>query len=459
MARLSMTTTVAYRTTVVLIWALAFWHCWVARGLFIDGSALLVTMMKNGGYALFFDARRHVMALTQGPAAAAIGLGVTDTQALGRLLSAGLFFVPTAFYHACLLRSRHDPALLAAVVSAIAIVFLPTSFFAVGEYNTVCAAVLFAGLVLATGTRPSVVDGVLLAATAALLVRSYETTLCYGPLLAVLTVWRLSIARGRGLAVILYGLAALFFVASAVVAVRWFVFPVSALHLAGEVAYVVSFWRNLQFILPLAALVILAVAGLIAPRLLESRRLYLWTGLLLLALAASPLLWLTDGTVRPFARSHYHARMMAGVVTATIVVAIWLYALRPSWAPRAVVALAKPEIARTFLVFQMAALLAALPADLQLTGLWQRSLVAFQSTISAHGGLIPMEETALGRDPYSDMIEGWTLPSQSLLLRRTPSDGIVLPPRGVDIWRPFDSRQPLPAALEGFFWAGQGRMP
>ena len=43
------TTTVAYRTTVCLIWGLALWHSWECRGLFVDGSAFLDTaaVMKS----------------------------------------------------------------------------------------------------------------------------------------------------------------------------------------------------------------------------------------------------------------------------------------------------------------------------------------------------------------------------------------------------------------------------
>ncbi len=458
MARLN--TTALYRATALLIWALALWHCWLVRGLFVDGSAILVDMIKDGGYATFYAARRHVMALTQWPVVTALDLGVTDTQALARLFSAGLFFLPTAFYHACLFRTRRDPVLLAAVVCTIAIVFLPTSFFIAGEYNSVGAAVLFAVLVLATGARPTVGDGLLLVATAALLVRSYETMCGYGPLLAVLTLWRLSSASGwRSGASVLYGLAVLLFLASAAVAVQSLVGPHVEGHLSSAVADVVVFWRNLQFVLPLAALVVVAVAGLVAPDLLSSRRLYLWAGVLLVLAALSPLLWLSDGTVRPFAKSHYPSRMMAGLVTAGIVVAIWLHALRPSWMPAALAALAKPAAARCFLGFQMATLLAALPADIVLSELWRRSIVEFQATIAKRSGPIPVDETALSRDPFIYMIEDWTLSSQSLLLRHSHGDGIVVPPRGFSNWQPFDAKKELPRNAEKYLWGDQGRMP
>ncbi len=450
MARLS--TIALYRGTAALIWVLAAWHCWLARGLFVDGSSILVTMLKNGGYATFYDARHHVMALTQWPAVTALELGVTDTEILARLFSAGLFFVPTAFYHASLFRARRDPVLLSAAVCAIAIVFLPTSFFIAGEYNSVGAAVLFAALVLATGTRPTVGDGVLLVATAALLVRSYETMCGYGPLLAVLTVWRLSVGGWRGGASMLYGLAALLFLSSAVVAVQSLLGPHVEGHLGSAAADVVMFWRNLQFVLPVAALVVVAVAGLISPDLLGSRRLYLWAGVVLILAAVSPLLWLADGSVRPFAKSHYQSRMMAGLVMAAIVVAIWLHALRPSWTPPALAALAKPAAARFFLAFQMATLLAALPADIVLSDLWRRSIVEFQSTIARRSGPIPVEETALVREPYRHMIEDWSLSSESLLLRRKPGDGIVVPSRGFSNWQPFDATKELPRNVEKYLW-------
>jgi hypothetical protein len=452
-----LSTTAIYRGVAALIWALAVWHCWVARGLFVDGSALLVTMMKNGGYALFFDSRRYVMAVTQAPAATAIELGVTDSQILARLLSAGLFFLPTAFYHAALYRARRDPALLAAVTCAIAIVFLPTSFFIVGEAHTVGAAVLFAGVLLATGTRVTIGDGVLLAATAVLLVRSYETTCFYGLLLAALTTWRVAITGWRGGASLLYGLAVMLFLASAVVAVHSLLHPPSPSQLQDAVQDIVQFWHNLQFLLPLSAMIIVTIAALAAPRLLESWSLYLWAGVLLIMMAVSPLLWSPDGFVFLNAKTHFRSRMVAGMITAAIVLAIWLYTLRPAWMPTAFAALVKPATARRFLAFQLAALLAALPADILLTELWRRSIVEFQSTIGARSGLIPVEETPFGREPLLYLIQDWALPSESLVLRHTSGDGIIVPPQGSTNWQPFDPTSQLPTNMQRFSWGKQNR--
>jgi hypothetical protein len=443
-----------YRGTAALLWALALWHCWTARGLYLDGSSALFGMMKNGGYALFYPHRATLMAVTQGPAAAAIHLGVTDTQLLARLLSLGLFAVPTAFYHAALFRARHDTALLATAISAVAIVFLPTSFFIMGEYNSVHAAVLFVALVLVTGTRPTIGDGLLLLVPAVLLIRSYETMSCFGPLLAAFIVWRMRSGGGR-IALALYGLAAGLFLLSAAFAVQALFDPLNPAPLGEALQRAGTFWRNLQFILPFGALAILVAAALLAPRLLDTPRLYWLSAIPLVLLAASPLLLLVDIGIRPAPRTHYHTRTMSGLVMAAIVAALWLQASRPAWAPRAIAALARPSVARRWLAWQMAALLAALPADLVLSGIWQNSLVVFQSTIASRSGPIPVEDTVFLRLPYSEMVEPWALPAESIVLRGAATDGMILQQRGFAGWQPFDPLQPLPPQLAKYLWGAR----
>ena len=45
------TTTIAYRTTVGLLWILVLWHSWESRGLFVDGSAFLVQIARRDLFA------------------------------------------------------------------------------------------------------------------------------------------------------------------------------------------------------------------------------------------------------------------------------------------------------------------------------------------------------------------------------------------------------------------------
>ena len=143
----------AYRLVVVLLWALAACATFTCRGLFWDGSSFLVNMLDLGGFHDFYVARAHVDWLTQAPVLALSRLGLGDTRLLAMIYSATLFGVPAALYHLALARARRDPVMLGTAIAIVLAVWLPTSFFIIGEYNTAFAAVT-AAVVLAVTARP-----------------------------------------------------------------------------------------------------------------------------------------------------------------------------------------------------------------------------------------------------------------------------------------------------------------
>ena len=122
-----------------LLWVLAAWHSWASRGLFVDGSKLLIDMVRYDWFVTFRGPRFHTEVANQILPVIGIRLGVTDLHLLARLLSFDLFGVPTLFYSLALWRAHRDAVLLAAALAAVAIVFMTTSFFIVGEYNTAYA--------------------------------------------------------------------------------------------------------------------------------------------------------------------------------------------------------------------------------------------------------------------------------------------------------------------------------
>ena len=81
----------AYWATVALIWALALWHSWTSRGLFVDGANFLVHIVRQEGFFDFYMPRLYAMVLGQLPVMTAVTLGVTDLHLLARLLSLGLW--------------------------------------------------------------------------------------------------------------------------------------------------------------------------------------------------------------------------------------------------------------------------------------------------------------------------------------------------------------------------------
>jgi len=439
------TTTVAYRTTVGLIWTLVLWHSWECRGLFVDGSAFLVQIARREWFFDFYDPRLFAMVLGQVPVITAVFLGVTDLHFLAQLLSLGLFALPTAFYHVALMRVRHDPLLLATVMAAIGIVFMTTSFFIVGEYNTAFAIAIVVTVRLMTADRLTTSDGFFLLAASALAVRTYEVMLYFGPLLAIMIGWCVYRAPNRPrLATALHLLAALLFLGGMTVAMNSLIHPFSEDHLSRTVATILDAWQNVQFDLTLLSALVIVIWAIVRPRDLATRKPYLAAGFFLLLLVLSPLLGLSDTLVRPHAKSQYVARSVAGLVVATIVVLIWIYKSPLGSKVGTFKELRQPPVARRLVAFGCVMVLAVIPSDAFLTLEWRTYLQTVRTVVRDQNGVIAFETTPLSRPPLEMLVEAWILPSQSLALRSKRGDGIIAPPRSFNAWQPFSPAEPYP---------------
>ena len=240
------TTKAAYWTTVCLIWGLALWHSWESRGLFVDGSAFLVQIARREWFFDFYAPRLYAMVLGQIPVITGLFLGITDLHLLARLLSLGLFALPTALYHLALVRVKDDAVLLAAVIAAIAVVFMTTSFFIVGEYNTAYAITMMVAVRLATAQRLTYWDSIVLVLAAALATRTYEVMIYLGPLLSLMVLWRVWRAPARPLVpTLLHLLAVGLFIFAMFVAIDSVVHPHSAEHLEESWHQAFFLWQNM----------------------------------------------------------------------------------------------------------------------------------------------------------------------------------------------------------------------
>lgn len=444
-------TTLASRATIGLIWGLALWHSWLCRGLFVDGSAFLLNIVNREWFFDFYPPRLYAMVVAQVPIMTAITLGVTDMHQLARLLSLGLFGLPTLFYTLALVRAREEPVLLAVVIAAIGLVFLTTSFFIVGEYNTAYALTMAVTVWFATARRLTTADGLFVFVSSLLAIRTYEVFIYLGPLLAGMTLWQVWRLRPRPLlATLLHLAAAGCFLGGMAVAVGSVIHPYSEEHLAETYFTALNFWQNLQFDLAVIPVAIVAIWALVRPDGLAANRPYRWALGCLLLLALSPLLVLTDTTVRPFAKSQYVARTICGVIIATMVVFVWCYSAErlKDWKVRLV--LQGEPARRRLLRFACLLVLAALPSDILLTVNWDSFLKSFRQIVTSHHGLLAFEDTALSKPPDLYMIENWTITTQSLILRSRLDDGVVMPPRGFTDWVPFPADDP--PDLGRFVW-------
>ena len=373
--------TLAVGGMLVLLWAVAGWAGWNLLGLYSDAAYYLTEIIAKGRFSAFDDQQRLFMiAATQVPILVALKLGVTDLKWLVPIYSFTLLAVPALFYSLALLHARHDESLLGWVVGAIVLVFLPSCLFSIGEYNMPYAAVVLAATYLASPRPLSARGDAFLLLAAVFLLRSYETMLFLGPLLAALAVrrvpsetlqsveiWRQRSPRLFYLAVMALPVALaaciyqarigfpLIAIAAAIVLVATskarpglpsrrsgiVLIVVTALFLAGAVIAASSprltggatgslglfsaslrdsiAFPNPQLILVAAALAVAAVALHLNSRLLLSAG-----AVLLVLLALLPLAQLRQWPATPIASLHYNSRLFAGLLLAAGLAALVL---------------------------------------------------------------------------------------------------------------------------------------
>ena len=155
-------------------------------------------------------------------------------------------------------------------------------------------------------------DAVLLCLLGLLCVRSYETMVYLGPLVAAAIVWSMRKDDDpwvRGLAAV----AALAFVAAGVVALVAIVDYWNHPHFLKVRAMTFDFWQNLQFVVPLVGLAISAAVALLRPSWLQGSGPPLVIGIAAIALALSPWYRLVYEHSILYPPAHYLARQAAGV--------------------------------------------------------------------------------------------------------------------------------------------------
>lgn len=475
--------TLAVGGMLVLLWSVAGWAGWSLLGLYSDAAYYLTEIIAKGGFDSFDDPQRLFMiAATQVPVVIALKLGVTDLKWLVPIYSFTLLAVPALFYSLALLHARHDENLLGWVVGAIALVFLPSCLFSIGEYNMPYAAVVLAATYLASPRALSAREDAALLLAAVFLLRSYETMLFLGPLLAALAIRRVpsetlqgvEIWRQRSPRVFYFavmalpvGLAACIYqarigfplaaVAAAIAMVAasktHFGLPsrrsgivlivVAALFLAGAVIAASSprltggasgslglfssslrdsiAFPNPQFILVTAALAVAAVA-----LFLKSRLLIVVAAVLLVALALLPLAQLHHWPETPIASLHYNSRLIGGLLLAAGLAVLVLRGTADG-------------PGRRWLVAALAGAVALLPSTFYAAAEWREAVMDLQRSLEGRS-----EPPALSDVPPS--LQRWHIAWPADAKIATYIASLVRPPDSPDRQ---SSLRPARAAGEG----------
>ncbi|CAN5923538.1 hypothetical protein BH11PSE3_BH11PSE3_25370 [soil metagenome] len=454
-----------YRIVTVLLWALAAYASYSCRALFWDGSSFLANIIDLGKVHDFYTARAHVDWVTQAPVLLLIELGVRDTRLLAMAYSAALFGLPTAFYHAALARVRGDAVLLAIVIAIVVAVYLPTSFFIVGEYNVAFAAATLAMAVTLVPGNRRLGDAVLLCLLGVLCVRSYEAMVYLGPLLAAAILWSWrpvgeaaggdAAVRGLGGDAALRGLAAvaaLAFLAAAVVAGATIADYWDHPHFMKVRSMTLDFWQNQQFVVPLVALALCGAIGLARPRWLQGRGPQVVIGLAVGALATLPWWRLIHEHSISYPPSHYLARQAAGLLLALLLACLWLQVAWRRRPPAVLAVLRRPEVARRLVVAMTALLVAGAIPDIVLTGLWTGYLDRLRAVVDGRQGIVRAADLPLAAWPDKLFAQDWTLPAMSALVARTSRHATVMADKDYLSNPPFDPACGTLPRLEGYGW-------
>jgi hypothetical protein len=437
----------------LLLWALALWNTFAYRGLFWDGTGLLTHVLDQGWFHWhFYPARAHVMWLTQAPVVAAIELGVNDTSILSFLYSAALFGLPAAIYQIALIYGRRDAVALTVVLAAIAVVYVPTSFFIVSEFHVAAAIAVAAACILATSGHTERAGALLLVVLGLIAIRSYEAMIHLGPLLAVATTWRVLQERTRADVHALISIAAFMFVAASGVSADTVSTYWAHPHAGEARETVLRFVENSQFVVALAAVAPVALAFLFQPRLLRAWVVYVPGVVLVLLLAVEAIIGPAEPIIRIYAPSHYVARTGAGALLWGLLAGWLFYAFRSGTFPSARAVVAEAGVAARLPLFCLVLIAGGIVPDLVLTVRWSAYLDTAYSVVRAKVGRVELSDTPLAQDRYRDFVQDWSLPAFSLLLRKDSSSAVLVVPvktYGTPWMLNPDIRLP---PLEGYAW-------
>ncbi len=438
------------RGTILLLWVLAAHNAVTCRALFWDGSAFLANILEHHRFHDFYTARAHVDWLTQLPVLMLAKWGVRDTHLLAMVYSATLFAIPTAFYHLALKRARRDAVLLAAVLLVVSVIYIPTAFFIIGEYNVAFAGVTAVAAVAVTGDGRSRGDALFHCLVGVLCLRSYEAMVYLGPLVAAIVLWSTR-RSGDGVVRMLGIVAALAFAAGAVVSMVTIVDYWDHPHFMKVRSTSVDFWQNMQFAIPVAGLLICGLAALQRPAWLAGRGPLVVMGTIVVLLAISPWWRLVHAPSILYPPSHYVARQAAGILLALVVAGMWAVVARPAL-PALFEELRRPQVSRRAAIVMAALAAAASVPDIAMTRLWHGYLGEFRGIVDSRTGIIRAETLPLHDWPAKLFFQDWSYPSLSAVVSTSPGRSYVVPDQDYLSNPPFEPACGLLPRLKGYGW-------
>jgi len=398
-----------------------------SRSLYDDGSYYFVRVLQAGGFTEMLFNRGHVAYLYQLPVVIALKLGITDLSKLQVAFGIGCFCAWPLTMGICY---RLAPKHFWIVVLACGAGYLNAAFVAVGEH-VVAHAFFWPVVFVILFVRPLTLGaaGVLLFSSVMLL-RSYESMLFIGPVLAWLTFRRGAGREEKSWQRMVFLLAAIILALSTLIALDGTLHPCTGSSVGSFRTGVFSVILQPGWTIGWTMLWVLLMMACILPRV----RTLIDTRMGTMLLAGIILLWgawplLMPAALDPY--KQYEARFLDLLVPLGLLVVMLIQVHRPAWL----------EMQRRQLVNLSAALLLAQSLwHIAATEQWRTYLNVWRGMLATQTGIIQLKDTPYGQhaavghqatrfvwemDALNLCVEIGPLKVKSLILPDPVSDGTV----------------------------------
>lgn len=291
---------------IVIVLSLWTVHLLCQISLFADGSAFLVVLLKERTFFWPDPTRNFATTITQTPVLLLLKLGLKNINLLIYAQTFGFLLFPTVMWVVSLVMLRSEP-LFWPFVLLMSVVYLNTSFFAVGESHIAYSIAACCMAILLSRRTINLQRGIILFASSFLVTRTYEALFFLGPLLSLMTGARLRDTSNQRLVIFLLWGAMLLFLASSAIAASSILKPVAPESFA-EALQVSIIYRDRQLLLSFA-LSLIYLVYVVLGNWKETNRVCAIAATATLFLLALPVNWALP-------RYYYDCRTM---------VALWLF--------------------------------------------------------------------------------------------------------------------------------------
>jgi hypothetical protein len=402
----------------------------VHASLYADGANYLLQILAKHGLLVEWRDRAGVNVITQAPLIIGLHFGLHSMKTAVLLYSAGTLGAPVLIYLLALFFSRGEWYL--PIIAAVVVTIYPATFFmSVSESVTAYSVYLLIAVILASSRSLTAIRAIVLLLSSAALPFLYETSVLFGPLLAIWCFSRLR--RGddstAGRTVLL--VPALAGLTGGVTAAWAILHPVDSQAEQGA-GTLSGLWASHEF--DAACLVLL---GALALSLVTRRSsiiaageaTVLGVGALLTAIGSAPPI------------TSYTIRLAPTLILVPLFIAFW----KPEgWQKLHVHSLATRRLG--YAVVALVAALAIQNATL-LWG-WNDFFHSLEHQVYTSQGVVPYSATRLnlaGEYGWS-----WTFPSMSRIVQESPRQALVENP-DPNHWQPFNPAKGAPRA-DNLYW-------